>query len=122
MEIIKVLLGDPRHHTAGLHSTYVPVGIGYIATYLTAIIPAQNFELKIAVDPDETLNLIDDLVNSVDNSKPYLGGIQVAVMSTEIIFGFIQSHVTQSKVLFPYKPLMIKLNRNIKPRTPKYDR
>ena len=44
---IKVLLGDPRHHTNGVHSNYVPIGIGYIATYLTATIPTQNFELKI---------------------------------------------------------------------------
>ena len=87
------------------------------------LIRSKNHKSKLDFEKtSSTLNLIDDLVNSVDNSKPYLGGIQVAVMSTEIIFGFIQSHVTQSKVLFPYKPLMIKLNRNIKPRTPKYDR
>ena len=55
METIKVLLGDPRHHTVGVHSTYVPIGIGYIATYLTAIIPTQNFEVKISVNPDEIL-------------------------------------------------------------------
>ena len=33
MAKLKVLLGDIRHHTIGVHSTYVPVGIGYIATY-----------------------------------------------------------------------------------------
>ena len=28
MEKLKVLLADPRHHTIGVHSTYVPVGVG----------------------------------------------------------------------------------------------
>ena len=69
-----------------------------------------------------TLNLIYDLVTSIDNSKPYLGGIEISVMSTEIIFGFIQSHLTHSKVQFPFTPLGIKLKRDFKPRTPKYNR
>ena len=47
MRKIKVLLGDPRHHTVGVHSTYVPVGIGYIATYFEKILAPQSFEIKI---------------------------------------------------------------------------
>ena len=47
MSKIKVLLGDLRHHTVGVHSTYVPVGIGYIATYFEKIISTQDFEIKI---------------------------------------------------------------------------
>ena len=31
---IKILLGDPRHGTIGAHSNYVPIAIGYAATYL----------------------------------------------------------------------------------------
>ena len=69
-----------------------------------------------------TLNLIYDLVASIDNSKPHMGGIEVSVMSTEIIFGFIQSHLKHSPVKFPYESLSIKLNRDFKPRTPKYNK
>ena len=72
METIKVLLGDPRHHTVGVHSTYVPVGVGYIASYITAAIPTQNFELKISVDPEEILNLIDDWKPNILGFSSYL--------------------------------------------------
>ncbi len=43
MNQVRVLLGDLRHHTIGVHSTYVPIGLGYIATYLKKIIPSHNF-------------------------------------------------------------------------------
>ena len=59
MSKIKVLLGDLRHHTVGVHSTYVPVGIGYIATYFEKIISTQDFEIKILTNPDDALDLID---------------------------------------------------------------
>ena len=72
METIKVLLADPRHHTVGVHSTFVPVGVGYIASYLTAAIPTQNFELKISVDPDEILNLIDDWKPNILGFSSYI--------------------------------------------------
>ena len=60
MKTIKVLLGDLRHHTIGVHSLYVPVGVGYIATYLKKVIPSINFDIKIIVHPDEALELIDN--------------------------------------------------------------
>jgi radical SAM superfamily enzyme YgiQ (UPF0313 family) len=72
MDTIKVLLGDPRHHTVGVHSTYVPVGIGYIATCLSALIPSQNFEVKISVNTDEILNLIDDWKPNILGFSSYL--------------------------------------------------
>ena len=59
MKKIKVLLGDLRHHTVGVHSTYVPVGIGYIATYFETTLAPQTFEIKIETHPDEALDLID---------------------------------------------------------------
>ena len=60
MKTIKVLLGDLRHYTIGVHSIYVPVGVGYIATYLKKVIPSINFDIKIIVHPDEALELIDN--------------------------------------------------------------
>ena len=87
------------------------------------IVRAQNKKYLLNFEKtSSTLNLIYDLVDSIDNSKSYLGGIEVSVKSTEIIFGFIQSHLTRSKVKFPFTPLEIKLNRNFKPRIPRYNR
>ena len=59
MAKLKVLLGDVRHHTVGVHSTYVPVGIGYIATYFEKMLEPQAFEIKILTHPDDALDLID---------------------------------------------------------------
>ena len=59
MPKLKVLLGDIRHHTIGVHSTYVPVGVGYIATYFEKMLAPQAFEIKIITHPDEALDLID---------------------------------------------------------------
>ena len=59
MKKLKVLLGDLRHYTVGVHSTYVPVGIGYIATYFETKLAPQSFEIKIVTHPDEALDLID---------------------------------------------------------------
>ena len=59
MKELKVLLCDLRHHTIGVHSTYVPVGIGYIATYFEKMLAPQAFEIKILTHPDEALDLID---------------------------------------------------------------
>ena len=60
MPKLKVLLGDIRHHTIGVHSTYVPVGIGYIATYFEKMLAPQAFEIKILTHPDDALDLIDE--------------------------------------------------------------
>ena len=34
MKKLRILLGDPRHYTVGAHSSYVPINIGYIGSYL----------------------------------------------------------------------------------------
>jgi radical SAM superfamily enzyme YgiQ (UPF0313 family) len=72
MKTIKVLLGDLRHHTIGVHSVYVPVGVGYIATYLQKVIPSINFDIKITVHPDEALELVDDWKPDVIGLSNYI--------------------------------------------------
>ena len=72
MKSVKVLLGDLRHHTIGVHSVYVPVGIGYIATYLKKVIPSINFDIKIIVHPDEALELIDEWKPDVIGLSNYI--------------------------------------------------
>ena len=55
---MKILLGDPRHDTVGTHSSYVPINIGYIATYLTKKIPEAKFDIKIVTETSEIFDLI----------------------------------------------------------------
>ena len=47
MKKIRVLLADPRHNTKGLHSSLVPVGIGYMGSYLKQQIQHIGVELKL---------------------------------------------------------------------------
>mgnify|MGYP006128556527 CR=1 FL=1 len=56
---MKILLGDPRHDTVGTHSSYVPINIGYIATYLTKMIPDSNLDIKIVTQTKEIFDLIE---------------------------------------------------------------
>ena len=61
MKKIKVLLCDPRHSTVGSHSNYVPIGIGFIGSYIKEQI--KNIDLTLSIDPTEILN-------SIKNWKP----------------------------------------------------
>lgn len=76
MKKIKVLLAEPRHHTIGCHSAYIPVGVGYIAAYMLKMIKSQNpeveVELKISIHPDEILDLIDDWKPDILASANYV--------------------------------------------------
>ena len=76
MKKIKALLAEPRHHTVKRHSSYVPVGVGYIGAYMLKMIKLQNpnieVEVKISIDPDEILNLIDDWKPNILASANYV--------------------------------------------------
>ena len=72
MKKIKVLITDPRHHTVGLHSRYVPVGIGYIAAYMLEKIKSQNFEVKLSINPEEIFDLIDEWKPNIIGSSNYI--------------------------------------------------
>jgi|TARA_B100001964_G_scaffold75087_1_gene85359 radical SAM superfamily enzyme YgiQ (UPF0313 family) len=69
MDNLKVLLGDPRYDTVLVHSNYVPIGIGYIGSYLKKKLEnTVNVELKISTQPEEIFDLLD-------NWKPDVIGI-----------------------------------------------
>ena len=60
MKKLKILLSDPRHDTVGAHSNYVPIGIGYIASYLQEKLKDKvDLELFLTTKPEETLSLIE---------------------------------------------------------------
>ena len=59
MEKLRIALGDLRHATTGRHSIYMPIGIGYIASYTLAEIGAENVEIRLYDDPDVLMKDID---------------------------------------------------------------
>ena len=56
---MKILLCDPRHDTVGTHSNYVPINIGYIATFLKKKITSVDLELEIVTETKEIFDLIE---------------------------------------------------------------
>ena len=72
---IKVLLCDPRHNTRGLHSSYVPINIGYIGSYLKK--EFKNIELILSADTNETFDLIK-------NWKPNIIGVSNYIWNSSL--------------------------------------
>jgi len=77
MKKLKILLGDPRHYTVGAHSSFVPIGIGYIGTFLKKEIKNAVIELKLEVDPEK-------IFSSVDEWKPDVIGLSNYVWNAEL--------------------------------------
>lgn len=57
---LKIALGDLRHDTIGMHSVYVPIGMGYIASYTLSQFPAGSLEMQLFTNPNELLPMIDE--------------------------------------------------------------
>lgn len=78
MKSLKVLLGDPRHGIDYAHSPYVPIGIGYIASYLKKKFEGQvNIEVELSTNPKEIFDLLD-------NWKPDIIGISNYVWNASL--------------------------------------
>ena len=56
---LKIALGDLRHSTAGRHSAIMPIGIGYIASYLLTNSDSSCLEIHFYTDPDLLLKDIE---------------------------------------------------------------
>ncbi len=63
MERLKVVLGDLKHDTIGKHSVYMPIGIGYIASYTLAQFRSNEIEIRMYTEPNE-------LIEAITNWKP----------------------------------------------------
>jgi len=61
---MKIAIGDLRHNTIGRHSVFMPIGIGYIASYLLSIVDSE-VEVRLYDDPDEILNDIEKWIPDV---------------------------------------------------------
>ena len=60
MNKIKILLGDPRHNTVGVHSNNVPINIGYIGEFIKKEIKDIKLELQLATNPEEIFTLLEN--------------------------------------------------------------
>ncbi len=56
---LKVCIADLRHRTLGRHSPFIPVGIGYIASYAEAQAGDGNLDLRLYDDIDKIMDDID---------------------------------------------------------------
>jgi len=72
MKKLKILLGDPRHYTVGTHSSFVPIGIGYIGSFLKQEIKDVDIELRLEVDAEEIFSTIDKWKPDVVGLSNYL--------------------------------------------------
>ena len=77
MDNIKILLADPRHNTRGLHSSFVPINIGFIGEFLKKEIKNINVELELAVEPDEIFKLLR-------NWKPDIIGVSNYIWNSSL--------------------------------------
>ena len=69
-----------------------------------------------------TLNLIEDLVQSLDTGEPERGGVRVAYANNELLFAFIESHLRGgARVELPLKDSKLYLLRDRAPRQPLYE-
>lgn len=72
MKKINILLCDPRHNTVGSHSNYIPIGIGYIASFLKAKIKNVKLEIKLSTDPNEILEYLNTFKPNIIGLSNYI--------------------------------------------------
>ena len=56
MKIIKILLSDPRHSTVGSHSNFIPINIGYIASYIKNELKDFDVKINLTTDKERAFN------------------------------------------------------------------
>jgi len=84
--------------------------------------PFEPGELPPYERTSSALNLVKDLVHSLDTGEPPRGGIRVARQSTELIFAFIESHQRGGeRVEIPLEGSGYRLERERAPRPPTYE-
>ena len=60
MKSIKILLSDPRHSTVGSLSNFIPINIGYIASYIKNEL--KDFDVKINLTTEMKWNLFMQMI------------------------------------------------------------
>lgn len=57
---LRVLFGDLRHRTTGVHSVHMPLALGFIAGYARTRIGHDNIDVRIETRPERAFALIDE--------------------------------------------------------------
>ncbi len=69
------------------------------------------------------VHLILDLAQSLDTGAPTRGGVRIAQRNTELIFACLQSHLRDgARTPLPLAGSELRLQREVTPRQPKYER
>jgi radical SAM superfamily enzyme YgiQ (UPF0313 family) len=74
----RIALGDLRHATIGRHSVSMPVGIGYIASYLLGHVDSDDIEVRLFDDPDKILIAIKEWKPNVIGLSNYSWNVEVS--------------------------------------------
>jgi len=64
----KIILGDLRHETVGRHSVFMPIGIGYITSYILSKLKNRNIEIHL-------YDRLDEITKAIEKWKPNLLGL-----------------------------------------------
>lgn len=96
-----------------------PSDARFVVTPAGADAPTQALDFTPA---SATLRLIDDLVQGLDTGAPTRGGVRVAQVNTQIIFGLIESHRRGgARVDLPLTDCALRFApRDSAPKQPKY--
>ena len=55
---IKIVMGDLRHRTIGMHMSFMPIAIGYISSYAKAELGNERLDLYLETDINKMLDVI----------------------------------------------------------------
>jgi radical SAM superfamily enzyme YgiQ (UPF0313 family) len=83
MKNLKILLCDPRHSTIGAHSNYVPIGIGYIGSYIKEEIKNIDKEIILSIEPDEIFDLLKNWKPDIVASSNYIWNASISNLICE---------------------------------------
>ena len=90
---LRIALGDLRHETVGRHSVLMPIGVAYIASYLSAHINGDVVEVRLYDRPA-------DILQDVKRWKPAVIGLSNYCWNTEL-----------SRVVFNYAKKVVPKDR-----------
>jgi len=75
--MIKIALGDLRHSTGGKHSVFMPLGIGFIASYALSQLGSKNVEIRLYDDPGV-------IIKDIKSWKPTIVGLSNYCWNSEL--------------------------------------
>jgi len=76
----KIALGDLRHSTCGRHSVFMPVGIGYIASYALSRTDLAKEDIKLYDDPEKILKDIEEFKPDIVALSNYCWNSEVSCL------------------------------------------